>query len=546
MIGLVLPSVIFVAAAWYDYTAERASVRESVLSTSAALSEHGQKVVESADLVLARVLDRTSGMDWATIQTSPGLHDFIRDLREQLPQLESIFLVAPDGRTAADSRNFPLIVLPDLNDREYVKHARAGYAGTYFTQPYISRIDGRKTFAAQRVRSTDGNFDGIVAATISPSYLRDVYAAVIKFPGHSTATLMRADGTILFRYPKPAGLLDRLPAASEFYQIVAEGREQGLITGPSSIDGRERMWAFRRLNNRGLYVSFSTDDWVYLSAWWFNLLLIGAFCGLLAAALLLTERVIMRRTAAEVEASRALLGEVRRRQKAELALEQSQKMEALGRLTGGVAHDFNNLLTAIMGPLELASKRSSDPRVIRLLTGAMQAAQRGATLTAQMLAVARKRDVTVEPVDPNAALRGMGEMISRTIGPTVRVIYQLDPDATPVAVNRVQMEVMLLNLSLNARDAMPAGGDLILRTERLDPFAQPAGLPPGDYVRISVADTGEGMTEEVRARALEPFFTTKEPGKGAGLGLSTAYGFAQSVGGTVAITSAPGPAPQSR
>jgi CheY-like chemotaxis protein len=212
----------------------------------------------------------------------------------------------------------------------------------------------------------------------------------------------------------------------------------------------------------------------------------------------------------------------------------------LGRLTGGVAHDFNNLLTAIMGPLELATKRSSDPKVIRLLTGAMQAAKRGATLTAQMLAVARKRDVTVEPVDPNAALRGMGDMIARTIGPMVRVIYELDPDATPVAVNQVQMEVMLLNLALNARDAMPGGGDLTLRTERLGPFAQPAGLPPGDYVRISVADTGEGMTEEVRARALEPFFTTKEIGKGTGLGLSTAYGFAQSVGGTVAITSMPG------
>ncbi len=539
-LGIVLPAVIFVAAGWYDFTAERASVRQEVLSTNAALSEHGQKVVETSDLVLARVLDRTNGMDWATIQTSGELHGFIHDLRLQLPQLESIFLVTPGGVTVANSRDFPLTLLPDLNDREYVQHARAGYTGTYFTKPYTSRMDGRTTFAAQRIRLRDGKFDGIVSATISPGYLRDVYAAVIQYPGYSTASLVRADGTILFRYPNQAGLTSRLPSDSAFYDIVTKGSDHGLISGPSPFNGRQRMWSYRRLSNQGLYVSFSIDDWVYLRAWYFNLLLIGAFSLLLGAALLLTERVIVRRTAAEIAASHALLGEVQRRQEAELALEQSQKMEALGRLTGGVAHDFNNLLTAIMGPLELATKRTTDPRVTRLLAGAMQAAQRGATLTAQMLAVARKRDVTVEPVDPNAALRGMGDMIARTIGPMVRVTYELDPEATPVAVNRVQMEVMLLNLSLNARDAMPGGGDLILRTERVGPSGLPAGLPEGDYVRISVVDTGEGMTEEVRARALEPFFTTKEPGKGTGLGLSTAYGFAKSVGGTVSIASMPG------
>ena len=539
-IGFVLPAAVFVAAAWYDYRAERADVRADVLATDAALAEHGQKVIETSDLVLSRVLDRTSSMDWAQIQLSSHVHDFIEDLREQLPQFESIFLVSPDGRTVATSRSFPLKLLPDLNDRDYVKHAREGHPSMYFSIPYTSRMDGRTTFAATKARLRDGQFDGLIAATLSPSYLHDVYAAVIEYPGHSTATLARADGTILFRYPTAAGLNGHVPPGSELFAAVASASNHTFFNGPSSIDGRMRSWAYRRLTNQPLYVGFSIDDAVYLHAWYINLLLIGAFCGLLAAALLLTERVMVRRTAAEIEASHALVAEVQRRQKAELALEQSQKMEALGRLTGGVAHDFNNLLTAIMGPLELATRRVSDPRVIRLLNGAMQAAQRGATLTAQMLAVARKRDTTVEPMDPNDALRGMGDMIARTIGPTVRVTYELDPAATPVAVNRVQMEMMLLNLSLNARDAMPGGGELVLRTERLGPSHAPTGLPIGDYIRIAVVDTGEGMTEEVRARALEPFFTTKETGKGTGLGLSTAYGFAQSVGGTVEIASIPG------
>ncbi|WP_158745457.1 hybrid sensor histidine kinase/response regulator [Acidisphaera sp. L21] len=540
VIGIVLPTVIFVAAGWYEFRLERNRVRNDVLSTSAALAEHGQKVVETTDLVLARVLDRTSEMDWASIQSSKPLHDFIAQLRDELPQLESIFLIAPDGHTVANSRTFPLDILPDVGDRDYVTHAREGNSGTFISAPYNSRIDGRLTFAATRVRLRDGKFDGVIGATISPDYLHEVYSAVIDYPGHSTATLVRTDGVVLFRHPPLPGGVMKMPAQSAVYEAGKRPGDRGIFEGPSAIDGRQRIWAYRRLTNQPLLVGYSIDDAVYRRAWFIDMLFMAAFSGLLAAALLLTERVIARRTASEISASHALLAEVERRQKAELALEQSQKMEALGRLTGGVAHDFNNLLTAIMGPLELATKRSSDPRVVRLLGGAMQAAQRGAALTAQMLAVARKREVAVRPLDPNEAIQEMGEMIARTIGPMVRVRYELDPAASPVAVNLVQMEVTLLNLALNARDAMPGGGEMVLRTERLELGAAVAGLPAGDYVRISVVDSGEGMTEEVRARALEPFFTTKETGKGTGLGLSTAYGFAQSVGGTVSIDSAPG------
>jgi signal transduction histidine kinase/CheY-like chemotaxis protein len=292
-----------------------------------------------------------------------------------------------------------------------------------------------------------------------------------------------------------------------------------------------------------LFSSYSVDNAVYLGAWTWNLLFIGGFSVMLAGALLLTERAMVRRSQADLTASKRLMQETERRQQAELALEQMQKMEALGRLTGGIAHDFNNLLTAIMGSLELATKRSTEPRVQHLLAAASQAAQRGAKLTAQMLAFARKREVAVRPLDPNGVIRDMGGMIERTIGPMVNVAYDLDPAATPISADVVQFEVTLLNLCVNARDAMPGGGEVVLRTERVvtpEPPPDAPGLPPGDYVRVSVIDNGEGMPEAVRARALEPFFTTKEPGKGTGLGLSTAYGFARSAGGSVSIETAPG------
>ena len=150
---------------------ERNRVRNDVLSTSAALAEHGQKVVETTDLVLARVLDRTSGMDWASIQSSQDLHDFIAQMRKELPQLESIYLIAPDGHTVANSRTFPLDKLPDVSDRDYYKHALEGHPGTYISAPYRSRFDGRMTFAATRARLREGKFDGLVGATISPDYL---------------------------------------------------------------------------------------------------------------------------------------------------------------------------------------------------------------------------------------------------------------------------------------------------------------------------------------------------------------------------------------
>jgi CheY-like chemotaxis protein len=204
-----------------------------------------------------------------------------------------------------------------------------------------------------------------------------------------------------------------------------------------------------------------------------------------------------------------------------------------------VAHDFNNLLTAILGSLEMLQKHVSEGCPLRLLSTARQAAERGAQLTAQMLAFSRKQEVTVRAVDVNATILGMTALLSRAIGPTVRIRHELAEPLWPATADPVQLEIALLNLAMNARDAMPRGGDLVIATSATTSHALPA-LPAGDYVRIAVRDTGEGMSEEIRARAMEPFFTTKGPSKGTGLGLSTVFGFASLMGGTVTLESAPG------
>jgi signal transduction histidine kinase len=218
-------------------------------------------------------------------------------------------------------------------------------------------------------------------------------------------------------------------------------------------------------------------------------------------------------------------------------LRQSQKMEAVGQLTNGVAHDFNNLLATIMPNLELAQFHIKEERVGKYLEEAIRAAERGAQLTNQLLAFSRPQELTTQPVDINYLISEVCEMLPRTIGPTIAIEAVLDADAWWAMTEPAQFELAILNLAINARDAMSAGGKLTIATKNIAHgyLSRLPTLDPGDYVVISVADTGTGMSEEVRARAFEPFFTTKGIGKGTGLGLSMVYGFAKQIGGTITI-----------
>ena len=229
----------------------------------------------------------------------------------------------------------------------------------------------------------------------------------------------------------------------------------------------------------------------------------------------------------------------------EAALAQSQKMEAVGRLTGGIAHDFNNLLTAVVGNLELLQLRvAGDERALRLAGAALQAAMRGAKLTTQLLAFSRTQKLALSVVDVNSVLRGMDELLARTVGPLIELRLLLNPAVRPAITDANQLELAILNLAINARDAMPEGGQLTIETGRQvitsDQRCDGDEFGRSRYVVISVADTGTGMTPEVLARAMEPFFTTKGIGQGTGLGLSQVYGIVQQSGGDVCIKSSPG------
>ncbi len=259
----------------------------------------------------------------------------------------------------------------------------------------------------------------------------------------------------------------------------------------------------------------------------------------------LEQRVAMRTAelaAANAELERRVEERTREREAALAQVHEMQKMESLGQLTGGMAHDFNNLLMVVLGNLSLLKKRlpANNPSIDRLIGGAIQGAERGATLTRRLLAFARRQELKPEAVDVRALIEGMAELVHRTIGATIKIQFTFETDLPPVHVDPNQLELALLNLLINARDAMPDGGHVEVVGSRQREGAEVLGLGTGEFVCISVADTGIGMDEPTLKRATEPFFTTKGTGKGTGLGLPMVHGLAAQSGGAMQISSRPG------
>jgi signal transduction histidine kinase len=266
------------------------------------------------------------------------------------------------------------------------------------------------------------------------------------------------------------------------------------------------------------------------------------------------EQRVAERTAELEESARALrhLNEdlerridlrTREREQALAQLLEAQKMETIGHLTGGVAHDFNNLLMAMLGSLELLKKRvPDDPSVRRLIENAIKGVDRGAALTQRLLAFARRQELRPATVEIPALVSGMNELLGRVIGTDVTIVEAMAPGLPPVLIDANQLELALLNLAVNSRDAMPDGGVITFSATAASAgdVDAPNGLQPGGYVRLSVADNGIGMDEDVLSRAIEPFYTTKGVGKGTGLGLSMVHGLAAQSGGALALSSRPG------
>jgi two-component system, NtrC family, sensor kinase len=495
-------------------------------------------VIEQAD-------QRIADLSWDEIRTSKGVWDDLKRLSRQVEQVDAIFAVDPSGTNALTTRQFPSPAT-DFSHRDYFAVQRDADVGVYLSAAYAGKISGHTIFNLSiRHETAGGAFDGVIGVSASVDYFETFYRAVTLPEEDAAAALMRDDGHVLVRYPQAASSNGEVAPARELQHI---GRSnEGLFYTSASQAGPVRLVAFRKLKTYPAYVVASVDTQAVWAAWQETLLQWGGLAVLAAASLFFTTWLALLRTRREATAVQRwqetvenLAREIDRRKNAETALLQTQKLEALGQLTGGVAHDFNNLLQVLKGNLELMGARIADERTRRAIHVSQRTVERGEKLVQQLLAFARRQPLSFETFDLNERLRAMGDLL-RQVAPGVTVEIAPAADLWPVEADANQLELAIINLVVNARDAMPhgrgGGGTVRIATGNGTLRDGDHAELVGDFVLVAVSDDGGGIPPDVLERVWEPFFTTKAAGKGTGLGLSMVYGFAKQSGGSVAIDS---------
>ncbi|MDR3463692.1 MAG: ATP-binding protein [Beijerinckiaceae bacterium] len=550
VVSILLPLVLFGLAAWQNRRDVLRAAETRVERTTRILHEHALKVFETHQLMLSYIDERLFGFDWSNEAGREALHLFLARLRQDAVQVNAITITDSEGRLRATSQDISGDSLLEYADRDYFQVLKArDQPLPYVSQSVTGRQSGEPVFnIAQRIRGANaGLFDGVIVISVKRAYFEDFYRGIEREYNH-LVILTREDGSVLAREP-PDGMAALAPKSP--FRLALESSSTSFFVTPVMIDGKRRIFGYEKIGGFPVAIGFGVTWDSVLAAWWRNIITYGFVAFLSSVALLLVSWVAMRHSASEVRATRrwrdtaALLqSEMGERLRVEDQLRQVQKMEAVGRLTGGVAHDFNNLLTIVIGSLDLLSRRLSDgdPRHQVLVRNAMDGATRAAALTARLLAFARQHPLDPKPISPNALLGGMLNLLQHSLGEEVEVEIIPAYNLWSIFVDPNQLENAILNLSVNARDAMPeGGGTLKIETANVTIDAAYTVTHPeaaaGQYVAITVTDSGTGMTPDVLSHAFEPFYTTKPVGKGTGLGLSQVYGFTKQSGGFAEIES---------
>jgi signal transduction histidine kinase/ActR/RegA family two-component response regulator len=543
--ALLVPALGVGLLGYFEYHATIAETRAAVARSVDVAREHAVKVFETHELVAARVDEMLRGLsDGEILAREFEFHERVAGFAGELPQIQDLWVIGAEGRALLSANIFPIPREVDFADRDYfVAHAEDPERGTFIGDLLIGRVDPSRVFFQVSVRrsSLDGSFNGVIAVSVEPDYFRRFFARFVTPDPGSFAALVRSDGARLARMPESEPGPFRMPPDSEFLRAIRSAPGGGVYETVSSTTGIDSIVGYRRVPDTPVYAAIAVPrsvpiaQWQRLFAWQLALAVPAtlALCGVTWVAL--------RRTRSEQAALLRVREETERRRELEDQLRQSQKLEAIGQLTGGVAHDFNNLLTVIVGGLEAILRRPSEiDRVKRFAQAALTAAARGERLTQQLLAFARRQTLRPEVTEIGALIGEVRPLLRRAVGEGITLNFELRSQSHCL-VDPGQFEAALLNLVVNARDAAPSGGQITIRVTDLilGPGEVPE-TPPGRYLQVSVIDTGVGMSAALRARVFEPFFTTKEFGKGSGLGLSQVYGFVRQSGGGVTIDSSEG------
>ena len=540
VLAAVVPVGLLAAVAWYLYGQTLDDAHRRMERVARVAQEHALKLFETNEVLLSRVVDLTGGESSSELRLrEAALHEQLKKIAGGLSHVQSIWMVDETGRPLATNRSHPVPRDLDFSQRPAFVQHRAASGQVVVTPPRVGAVTGDVFFDLSRRRElADGTFGGVMLVGLSPTYFLDFYRELVAAEKGLTLTLVHSDGHVMARWPESPRPGTRLSAGSPMMAAMTAGQAAGTVVARSSIDGKERLGAYRQVPGYPLYVFAGGQKAAALAGWSKEVLLLSAFTFPTALGLVLVSLVALRRTRQQLETLERLREEGEQRKKVEDALRQAQKLEAMGHLTGGVAHDFNNLLMVVDMNTMLLRRALPGPTHAKQLDAIQRAVGTGARLTRQLLAFSHRQPLMPRVLDLAEALPPLLELLGPALGSGVSLTGEVAPGTAPIEIDAAELELALINLAVNAKDAMAGAGAVHVSARNLGPGEEPAIAGPG--VVLSVRDTGCGIAPEALARVFEPFYTTKPVGKGTGLGLSQVYGLCTRMGGMARVESSPG------
>ncbi len=537
-----VPLLLLGAAAWQTWAIKMAELDLHVTNTLRILSEEAEKVFENQNLALDWVDDRTKHLTWAEIETSREFHEFAKALADKSPYIDAIFLADAAGIVRASSSRFPVDRAISAADRDYFIEAKRESTGVHIGETVKGKLAGRVAFhVARRRSSADNSFDGVIVVALSPRYIEQFYADIGGAPSDSIC-LMRTDGAVLAS--NAGDFVDgAFPSDNPCTSLMRTG-SLGNRTVLSTLDGTTRWGASRRLRLYKVAVGFAVDPRRIRDEWLERLTLYGAAALTSAFVLFGLSFTALRIARGEQHAIAAWQEEIERRRRIEAEVRQASKMEALGRMAGGIAHHFNNLLPAMSGLLkmtlgEVSPRSATAKRLERILDAVTQ----GQRLVRNILLFSRQQATGHARVAISDLIENTIALVEGSLPANVKITTRLGYRGEVVA-DGSQLQEVFMNLISNAAHAIgTADGTIELATEHATIDADAAlhlGVKPGEFVRVVCRDNGAGMSSDVIERAFDPFFTTKPVAEGTGLGLAIVHGIVNGLGGSIHVESAPG------
>ncbi len=538
--AIVLPCIYVVVMAYNDLKAREAAASDVTMRTVRVAEEHALKVFDLSETLDARIVDLVQDMDDATVRSRESdIHEALNTIGGGYPQVAAVSIFGASGMLLANSLYYPAPYASIANrddfagirDGKVIEHISRLMMGPL----KLENIPVFNTGVARR--HSDGSFAGMVSIALKSSYFNAFYRDLLG--GASTPMTMalaRSDGAVIASYPPPPSLAhtDRSITFGNARNDPRAGVVRVRHDGASS-----EIVAYRQVGSYPVYVSCAYRTSAIWHEWYEHLSVL--FLSMFAPSVALWSVIwlSLKRLKAEEEAWDRWQAEASMRRSIESAYRQSRKMQALGNLVGSVAHDFNNLLMIISSNVQIARRRGVQ-HLDKELGAIERALKNGQSLTRQLLGVARKQPLHNETIDVGQWVGTCRELLKTSLGSKSSLVVAIEPGVWPIRVDVAELELAVINLAVNARDAMATGGRFTVGARNVT-LRREDGFPlTGDFVQISLDDTGSGMAPDVLARAFEPLFTTKAQGMGTGLGLPQVFAFCERSGGLATIDSAVG------